>query len=83
MNDEVPQNRFSRKHDLFSENLNEFDASREIVEGLIEEYTSAEAADISNSHLPQFLFPGGICMAENDEDDDDDLGSCSQRHTSL
>jgi tubulin gamma len=34
-----------RKTDLFSDGLEEFDASREVVDGLIEEYKAAERAD--------------------------------------
>eukprot|EP01053_Blabericola_migrator_P009200 Blabericola_migrator_1__9199@NODE_492_length_8066_cov_115_569946_g377_i0_p3_GENE_NODE_492_length_8066_cov_115_569946_g377_i0NODE_492_length_8066_cov_115_569946_g377_i0_p3_ORF_typecomplete_len453_score86_03Tubulin/PF00091_25/8_7e69Tubulin_C/PF03953_17/1_3e28Misat_Tub_SegII/PF10644_9/1_4e06Tubulin_3/PF14881_6/3_4e06Tubulin_2/PF13809_6/0_0012Hrs_helical/PF12210_8/1_5e04Hrs_helical/PF12210_8/0_0034TrmB/PF01978_19/0_24TrmB/PF01978_19/2e03_NODE_492_length_8066_cov_115_569946_g377_i059667324 len=38
-----------RKEEMFKDNLDEFDASREVVEGLVEEYVSAENADIGNS----------------------------------
>ncbi len=30
---------------MFSDNLDEFDSSREVVQGLIEEYRAAERAD--------------------------------------
>jgi len=37
-----------RKIDMFADDLSEFDESREVVQGLIEEYRASESADYIN-----------------------------------